>query len=59
MTPEDKTLLSVVSEAALVVSHQIELENYAHWEMLIDFVADLHERLNDMKPSYSTGGTEE
>lgn len=59
MTHEDKALLSAVSEAVLVTTHQIELENYAHWEELIDFVCDLHERLNDMKPAYSTEETPE
>jgi len=59
MNTEEKALLSAVSEAVLVVAGQLELEGYAHWEELIDFVCDLHERLNDLKPSYSKVDTQE
>jgi len=53
MEQNNRVMLSAVSEAVLVVAGELELEDYGHWEMLIDFVCELHERLNDMKPSYS------
>jgi len=59
MNTKNRLLLSAVSEACLVVAGALELSDYGHWEYLIDFVADLHEQLNDMKPSYSKVTTEE
>jgi len=54
MEQRNRVMLSAVSEAVLVVAGELELDGYGHWEMLIDFVAQLHEELNDMKPAYST-----
>jgi len=58
MNQSNRVMLSAVSEAVLVVAGELELEGYGHWEMLIDFVAELHELLNDMKPPYSKGDTQ-
>jgi len=59
MEQEDRIRLSFVAEAVLVVARAVELEDYGHWEVLMDSVVDLCERLNDMKPSYSRVTTEE
>jgi len=56
MEMSHRILLSRVSEAVLVATGSLELEGYDHWEYLIDAVIELHELLNDYKPS-STGGT--
>jgi len=58
MNTQSRIMLSAVSEAVLAVAGSIELVDYGHWEYLIDFVAQLHEELNDMKPAY-TPPTEE
>jgi len=59
MNTQRRLLLSAVSEAVLIVADQLELQDYGHWEYLIDFVAQLHEELNDRKPAYSRVTTEE
>jgi len=59
MEEADKALLSACAEAVLVVTGAVQLDGYAHWEELVDFVCDLHERLNDLKPAYSKVTTEE
>lgn len=57
MNQKNRVLLSRVTEAVLVLSGDLELENYDHWDYLIDACVELHEALNDMKPS--TGAIEE
>ena len=59
MNQKNRVMLSAVSEAVLVVAGELALEDYGHWEMLIDFVAELHEELNDMKPAYSKVETQD
>jgi len=59
MQQANRVMLSAVSEAVLVVAGELELEDYGHWEMLIDYVAELHELLNDLKPAYSKVETQE
>jgi len=59
MNTQNRLMLSAVSEATLVVAGSLELVDYGHWEYLIDFVAQLHEELNDLKPAYSRVTTEE
>jgi len=54
MTTEEKVLLSAVCEAVLVAVGALPVESYAQWEELIDAVCDLHEQLNDRKPSTVT-----
>jgi hypothetical protein len=56
MNQSNRLLLSAVAEAVLVAVGSIEIEDYGHWEYLVDNVCWLHELLNDKKPS-STEGT--
>lgn len=56
MNQNYRIMLSAVSEAVLVVSGELELEGYSHWEYLQDYVIELAEELNDKKPA-SRGGT--
>lgn len=59
MNTQQRLMLSAVSEAVLVLAGRLDLVDYGHWEYLLDFVAQLHEELNDMKPSYSRVSTPE
>jgi len=53
MNTQYRLMLSAAGEAVLIVSGRLDLVDYGHWEYLIDWIAQLHEELNDMKPAYS------
>jgi len=54
MNQKNRVLLSRLTEVVLVLAGDLELENYDHWDYLIDAVVEAHEALNDMKPTADT-----
>jgi len=57
MNQKSRVLLSRLTEVVLVLSGDLELEDYGHWDYLIDALVEAHEALNDLKPS--KGATED